>query len=137
MLRKYKKGDIEKINVQPSQNRENREDWRLFENEDTLVFEDNGRILAIVLPLYEQGGRIFLTSVISADCKDKSILMFKKMKKIIDGWLESGEAERVEFLTQSNFEPANRLARLLGFIKEGTLRKYYNGLDFNIWGRIK
>jgi RimJ/RimL family protein N-acetyltransferase len=58
------------------------------------------------------------------------------MKKLIDDWLCCKDVERVEMITQTDFVQANRLAELLGFKKEGTLKKYYNGIDFNIWGRI-
>ena len=37
----------------------------------------------------------------------------------------------------NSFSEAKRLAKMLGFTCEGTMKKYYNGLDFNIWGRVK
>lgn len=137
MIRHFKKGDLEKIKLQKEQTYEDKENWGLFEDFDTIVFEDKERVLAIVRPFFEKGGRLWLSALIGADCKDKAIPMFKAMKKLIDEWLWFGDVQRVEMVTQKDFKQANRLALLLGFQKEGVLRKYYNGIDFNIWGRIK
>ena len=128
---------MEKIKLQEEQKHEDTENGKLFESKDTLVFEEDGKVLAIVLPVFESGGRVSLYSLISADCKDKAVVCFKKMKRIIDGWIDCDGIERVEFTTQANFKQANRLAFLLGFKCEGTMEKYFNGLDFNIWGRVK
>lgn len=135
-MRHYEEGDLNKIKLQKEQSHEDKANWYMFNHEDTIVFEDGERVLAIVRPIYEAGGRMWLTALIGADCKDKAIPMFKKMRKLIDEWLYYGEVERVEMITQKDFKQANRLAQMLGFQKEGTLRKYYNGMDFNIWGRI-
>lgn len=137
MLRKFKKGDLAKIKLQKEQMHEDTHNWNLFDNKDTLVFDDKERVLAIVLPVFEDGNKVSLYSLIGADCKDKAILMFKKMKRIIDDWLEYDGIERVEMTTQADFRQANRLAKLLGFECEGTMKKYFNGMDFNMWGRIK
>ncbi len=137
MIRHYKEGDLSKINLQDEQLKEGQSEWYMFKHPDTIVFEDGDKVLAIIRPCYEAGGRLFLGALISKDCGYKSISMFKKIKSIIDDWLYFGDVQRIEFTTQSNFKQANRLAELLGFQKEGTLRRYYNGMDFNIWGRIE
>jgi hypothetical protein len=135
-MRHYKDGDLKKIKLQKEQMHEDCGSWELFNDEDTIVFEDDERVLAIVRPFFERGGRVWLSALIGVDCKDKAIPVFKKMKKLIDDWLYCKDVERVEMITQTDFVQANRLAELLGFKKEGTLKKYYNGIDFNIWGRI-
>jgi RimJ/RimL family protein N-acetyltransferase len=50
--------------------------------------------------------------------------------------LNKGDTLRVEFVTQVGFPQAEHLARLLGFEYEGTMRKYYNGIDFKMWGKV-
>lgn len=137
MIRHFENNDLEKINLQEEQKKECPELWYMYDNEDTIVFEDEGKVLAIIRPMYEQGGRMWLSALISKDCGYKAISIFKRMKRFIDEWLFYGEVNRVEITTQKDFKQANRLAELLGFQKEGVLRKYYNGMDFNIWGRIK
>lgn len=137
MLRHYKDGDLEKIKLQKEQRHEDVSNWGLFNSPDTLVFEDKERVLALVLPVFEDGGRVLLTALIARDCGNKAVVMFKKMKRIIDDWLKNKEVLRVEMTTQSDFKQANRLAFLLGFRCEGKMEKYFNGIDFNIWGRVK
>lgn len=137
MIRHFEKGDCDRIKLQPEQKHEDTNNWYLFDDEDTIVFEYDNRVLAIVRPFFEDGGRVWLSALISADCRDKGFSMFKQMRKIIDDFLNDGETQRVEMITQDNFPAAKRLAKMLGFTCEGTMKKYYNGLDFNIWGRVK
>lgn len=137
MIRQYKNGDLEKIKIQDKQRAEIGDGLKHFENEATLVFSEGDDVYAIVHPFYEAGGRVFLAALIGADAKKKAVKMFKLMKNIIDEWLETKQASRIEMVTQSNFEPANRLAMMLGFEYEGTMKKYYNEIDFNMWGRIQ
>lgn len=134
MLRRFYKGDCERIKLQAEQDHEDKS-WELFDNPDTVVFADGDRVLAIVRPFFENGGRVWLSALISADCRDKGVAMFKRGNKLISDILKI--YNRVEFVTQTDFAAANRLAEMLGFECEGTMKKYYNGLDFNIWGRIK
>lgn len=134
-MRHYQDGDIKKIKLQDEQLKEKSDDWAKFNHPDTIVFEDGEKVLVIVRPIFNKG-RICLVALIGKDSGYKSIHIFKAMKKLIDDWLFFGDAERVEFTTQKDFKQANRLAILLGFEKEGTLKKYYNGIDFNIWGRV-
>lgn len=137
MIRHFQQGDLEKIKVQPEQKAEDREHWHLFDDEDTIVFADGERVLAIVRPFFENGGRVWLAALIGADCRDKAVAMFREMKAVIDGFFINGEAQRVEMTTQAGFTQANRLARMLGFECEGTMKKYFNGIDFNLWGRTE
>lgn len=136
MIRYYQKGDIDKIKIQQEQKRESLEE-EYFDNEDTFVFVDKDTVLAIVRPYYEIGGRIYLSALISADCGYKGFSMVKEMRKIVDDWLNDDDNMRIEFITQADWKQANRLAKILGFSCEGRMRKYYNGIDFNIWGKVK
>lgn len=134
MIRHYQKGDCERLLKQPHQSQEGDRDF-MFDHEDTIVIEEDDKVLLIFRPVFELGGRCTLVSYISQECGYKAVKLFKIMKPIIDNI--ANDCLRVECLTQTDFEPANRLVQMLGFSFEGTMRKYYNGIDFNIWGRIK
>lgn len=137
MIRHFQKGDLEKIKLQSEQKNEDSQQWHLFDDEDTIVFADGDKVLAIVRPFFESGQRVWLSALIGVDCGYKAVAMFKQMKRIIDGFLQEGEAQRVEMVTQADFAVANRLAGMLGFECEGTMKKYFNGIDFNLWGRTE
>lgn len=137
MIRHFDIKDLEKINVQDEQKCEDSEHWYMFDDNDTIVFEDGDRVLAIVRPLFQSGGKVHLVALVGKDCGYKAVPMFRKIRKLIDEWLSCKDINRVEMTTQLGFEQADRLAELLGFKKEGILRKYYNGIDFNIWGRTE
>ena len=68
------------------------------------------------------------------DCGYKAVSIFKTLKPIIDDLAKNNL--RLECVTQKDFEPANRLAKMLGFSYEGTMKKYYNGIDFNKYSSL-
>ena len=129
-------GDIDRIKIQDEQRAELSSGLKHFEHGDTLVFAEDDKVYALVRPYYEIGGRIYICAVIGRDCCRKAVKMFKIMKKIIDEWLELDNVNRVEMTTQCSFYEATRLATLLGFKCEGIMRKYYNNIDFYLWGRV-
>jgi hypothetical protein len=133
MIRHFKKGDCERLLKQPHQEHKENKDY-MFDSEDTIVYEDEGKVLVILRPYFELGGRCILVSYISQDCGYKAVSIFKTLKPIIDDLAKNNL--RLECVTQKDFEPANRLAKMLGFSYEGTMKKYYNGIDFNMWGRV-
>lgn len=133
MIRCYKKGDFEKLNLQPEQELERNETWKAFACEKSLVFADGDRVLAIIRP-QEENGRLAIYALVGRDCGYKSVSMVKTIKTWIKNQIKRPDIERVEITTQSQFDQANRLAEMLGFVYEGTLHKFYNGIDFNIWG---
>lgn len=135
MIRQYKDGDLEKILIQEEQRNELGENISGYIHKDTLVFEDNETVYAIVRPIYENGGRLYICSLIGCNCRKKSIIIYKAFKKIFDEWLNNG-INRLEITTKCDFENANRLAKMLGFECEGRMKKFYNGTDYFLWGRV-
>lgn len=133
MMRCYKKGDIDRIKLQPEQEVERNEDWRLFENINTITFADGDEVLAIVYP-HEQYGNITIYALISSNCGYKAVSMVKEFKRWIKEQIKRDDVCRICFTTQSRFEQANRLALLLGFEYEGYLHRWFKGIDFNMWG---
>ncbi len=62
---------------------------------------------------------------------------FKGLKRVIDRLLSLYEYERLECSVKSDFEAGARCAKLFGFTKEGTMRKFFKGTDYDLYGRIK
>lgn len=133
MMRCYEKGDIEKLNLQPEQELERNESWTAFASIESLVFADGDKVLAIIRP-QEENGKIAIYALVGRDCGYKSVSIVRTMKTWIKNQMKRPDINRVEMTTQSQFYQANRLAVMLGFVYEGTLHSFFNGIDFNVWG---
>lgn len=137
IIRHYQRKDLLRIKKQKEQVNEYIAD-NLYNSVDTITFCEGKEVLAIVRPFFEMGGRVYLSAVISVDCGGRKMLsLFRRFKAILDREIQKNDILRVEIVTQCGFLPAERLAFLLGFECEGTLKKYYNGMDFKIWARFK
>jgi len=60
------------------------------------------------------------------------VAVVKVTKKVIAKAMHDHGLQRVETTIASNSEKNMRFAVMLGFRREGTLVKYYNGLDFEM-----
>lgn len=128
IIRHFKKGDLEKINRQEEQLLEGEGD--AYDSPDTVVFDDNGKVLVMVRPLFYDKG-CMLCALISKDCGSKAVELVKRGKRLIQMLLQDNEF--VEITTQVGWLNAERLARVLGFEPDRLEKNYYNGIDFNIW----
>ena len=128
MIRHFKVGDLERINRQKEQLIEGYGEE--FDNPDTVVFEDKGKVLTIVRPIFYDEG-CMLCALIAKDCGYKSKTLVKEAKAMINMLL--CDCEFVEISTQVGWKNAERLARVLGFEPDRMVKNYYNGMDFNIW----
>lgn len=128
MIRRFKEGDLEKINRQDEQLLEGYGEQ--FNHPDTVVFEDNGKILAIIRPIFYDEG-CMLCALIARDCGYKSIRLTREAKGLINILL--CDCEFIEISTQVGWRNAERLARILGFEPDRLEKNFYNGIDFNIW----
>lgn len=128
MIRRFKEGDLERINRQDEQLLEGYGEE--FNNPNTIVFEDKGKVLVIVCPLFYDEGCI-LSSLIARDCGYKSISLIREAKALIKMLLL--DCDFIEISTQVGWRNAERLARVLGFEPDRLEKNFYNGIDFNIW----
>lgn len=63
---------------------------------------------------------------------------FFKFHKSVKRFLDEQEFQRLEMAVDPNFEAAKRWATMLGFQKEGRMRKYFpNAGDADLYSRIK
>ena len=131
MIRHFKAGDLEKINRQERQLLEG--DGKEFDNADTVVFEYEGKVLAMMRPIFYDEGCI-LAALISKDSKPYAIKLFKDGKRFINGMKDF--CDFIEMSTQVGWLEAERLARALGFEPDRLMKNFYNGMDFNVW-RLK
>lgn len=135
IIRKFKDGDIQRIALQNEQAKE-KGDWSFYKSPNTMVFVEDGEVYALIYPERIVGRRIFVASLISKHIGKKMFCFVKMLKRMLVEELNKGNTLRVEFVTQVGFPQAEHLARLLGFEYEGTMKKYYNGIDFKMWGKV-
>lgn len=53
------------------------------------------------------------------------------------GFLDAQPEERLETAVQTGWKPGARWAALLGFEREGTMRRWMDGQDFDLWARVR
>lgn len=133
LIRKFEKTDLERIVIQREQEGE-------FVPEaipdSAETFETGGVIVAIVWYVEITPKRFALFSVINAGAGRKMIPFVKAMRRLIEQRSRELSAERLEMTVLNGFKAGERLARLLGFEYEGTMRKVFNGKDYQLFARI-
>lgn len=133
MIRKFEKTDLERIVIQREQEGE-------FVPEaipdSAETFETDGVIVAIVWYVEITPKRFALFSVINAGAGRKMLPFVKAMRRLIEQRSRELSAERLEMTVLNGFKAGERLARLLGFEYEGTMRKVFNGKDYQLFARI-
>lgn len=134
IVRDYIVGDIADIKFQKQQEHEIPYINIIRDNAKTLICD--GEIMAIIWFERVSEGRFFLYSVISANAGKHMVSLVKTLKRIIDEESEKQNATRLEFTVDEGFEQGVRLAKMLGFVYEGTLHKLFNGLNFYLFARF-
>lgn len=133
MIRKFEKTDLERIVIQREQEGE-------FVPEaipdSAETFETGGVIVAIVWYVEITPKRFALFSVINAGAGRKMFSFVKAMRRLIEQKSRELSAERLEMTVLDGFGAGRRLAGLLGFEYEGTMRKVFNGKDYQLFARI-
>lgn len=133
-MRKYHHSDLERIKVQAEQAAEI--DKIYVAEKTAFSLWDGDKILGVFWTICPNSGRLTAQSVISADCGDKMLEIVRTLKKMIEGGAVKMGLYRIEIIVVYGFRNGERLARLLGFEYEGTLRKLINGVDYKIFARI-
>lgn len=110
-------------------------DPTILKNSELLrfVMENEKETLAIFW-LWDLGaGRYNVGSVLSANCGP----YFPEMKTLIEKLFDFYKATRYEATVKTSFENGHRMLKLLGFTREGTMKKFYNGIDFDLYARVR
>lgn len=133
MIRKFEKPDLKRIAIQREQEGE-------FVPEaipdGAETFETGGVMVAVFWYVEITPKRFALFSVINAGAGRKMLPFVKAMRRLIEHRSRELSAERLEMTVLNGFTAGERLARLLGFEYEGTMRKVFNGKDYQLFARI-
>lgn len=134
-IRRYKDGDIQKIDLQDEQKHETV--GAKYPEETSFTLEDNGEVLGCFafLQLHEKRGVV--CSFISRNAGRAMLKMVKQFRKMLDDGMNRIGIERIEMQVLSGFEHGERFAQMLGFECEGVMRKYYKGKDYKLFARVK
>lgn len=60
-----------------------------------------------------------------------------EITRAVRRFLDCRQEHRIEAQVKTNFEAGHRWARMLGFKREGTMRAYCYGEDFDLYARIR
>lgn len=131
---------LEKIEIQDSQSRfrEQLKDpaYRkaIVEAGDGFCYVEDGRVLACAGVFTEYKKRGIAWSFLSGGCGDRFVAIFRAIK----GYLDLEKYERVAMHVDPEFKAGHRMAKMLGFMYEGTMRKYFeHGGDAVLYARVK
>lgn len=121
---------LRQLDVQPMQKGE--EIWTLPEQTTLFSLFEGETLQAIIGFVREDKDRVLAVSLLSAGCGRNLRGIIRAMKRCYDIY----HVRRVEMLVRTDFKEAHRMARMLGYQREGTLRAFANGTDYDMYARI-
>lgn len=92
----------------------------------------DGKVV-IIAGWQDVGGRAWLSTIIGGDAGPYMVPIVRRMRAMLDIM----PFDRIESHVNVNFEPANRLMRILGFEAESVMRKYNRDGDAYMYTRIR
>lgn len=134
-IRRYRDGDIKKIDLQDEQKHEI--EGVKYPEETSFTLEDNGEVLGCFAFLQVCEKRGVVCSFISRNAGRVMLQMVRKIRKLLDDGMERTGMERIEISVLEEFEHGERFAKMLGFELEGVMRKYYKGRNYKLFARVK
>jgi hypothetical protein len=96
--------------------------------------DHGGRVLccAGIIPIWDNRAEAW--SLISGAAGKLFVPILRAMRRELDAY----PANRIEITVETDFEQGHRMARLLGFECEGTMRAYLpTGRDCDLYARVK
>jgi hypothetical protein len=97
-----------------------------------FVMENEKETLAIFWFWNLGGGRVSVGSFLSQNCGE----YFREMQRLIERLFKFYNATRYEALVKTDFENGHRMIKILGFEREGTMKKFFDGKDFDLYARV-
>lgn len=97
------------------------------------AIDEHGRVLCVAGIYVPWEGRALAHAILSSDCGRH----LTSIVRAIGGFLEEAAFERVEAHVQTEREECHRFARLLGFERECTMRRFLAGDDFDLYSRVR
>ena len=134
-IRRYRDGDIEKIDLQDEQKHEVA--GVKYPKDTSFTVEDNGEVLGCFAFLQVSEKRGVACAFISRNAGRVMLQMIRKIRKLLDKGMEKTGMERIEISVLEGFEHGERFAKMLGFELEGVMRKYFKGKNYKLFARVK
>ena len=134
-IRRYKDGDIQKIDLQDEQRHEI--EGVEYPTDMSFTLEENGSVLGCFALLEVTKKRAVICSFISKDAGKAMFKIVKKLRALLDDGIAKTGMDRVEMTVLNGFKHGERFAEMLGFECEGVMRKYYKGKDYKLYARVK
>lgn len=105
------------------------------DNSIAITGMHNGRIICCggVIPMNNGNAEIWLLPSIWVS--SVRFTFVKELRKWLFGVRQDLALNRMQTTCLSD-DLHNRWMSFLGFEKEGVMRKYHNGVDYSIWGRV-
>lgn len=136
IIRRFEKDDLDKLAIQDEQKHE-LDNGAFFRAENCFSFVKDDEVLGVFGFFEIYKGRAVVFSFISANAGKHLFSVAKGLKKLIEDGMKRTGTERLEMEVMASFEHGERFAKLLGFECEGVMRKYYKGLDYKLFARVK
>jgi len=112
--------------------------WQTWENAEGLAQSDahtalaDGQVIACVGLIQHWPGRRFVWAYLAHDAGRHMLRLTWQVRR----WLRYHGAGRIEAAIDPEFHASVRWARRLGFQREGTMRQYVPGKDYDLYARI-
>lgn len=97
-----------------------------------FVMENETETLAIFWFWNLGGGRVCVESFLSQNCGE----YFREMQRLIERLFKFYNATRYEATVRTDFINGHRMIKILGFEREGTMKKFFNGIDYDLYARV-
>ena len=108
--------------------------FMFISNGEAWAVKLNGKLVAIGGHAPIWNGRTVLWGFLGEDSGPAMIAMTREIKKQIARL--HVDFQRIEAYTERHHKEGHRWLRLLGFKHEGIMRKFYNGVDHSMYGRV-
>jgi hypothetical protein len=108
--------------------------YALIKSGPTWAVKRNGRVIAIGghSPLWE--GRTVLWGYLSNGCTPVMAALTRKIKNEVKAL--AVDFPRIEAYAERHHKSGNRWLKMLGFTREGTMRKFANNRDYTLYARV-
>lgn len=106
-----------------------------LENSIAITGIADGRVVCCggIIPFGNGNAEIWL--IPSIYVKDYKVLFCKELGKWLFGLRTDLSLNRMQTSCIDDATHTNWM-EYLGFTKEGTMRRYFNGVDYNMWGKV-
>lgn len=101
------------------------------ENATLFTLFDGAEPMAVIGFVQVCARRRMAVALLSEAAGKDMLPIVRAMKRL----LKIYAVDRVEMTVKTDFLAAHRLARMLGFSREGTMKKFANGQDYDLYAR--